>query len=362
MSKKIQISIPKPCHEDWDKMTRVEKGKFCSSCQKHVTDFSRMTDRELAQFFKKPSREAICGRFTEEQLERDIPTLQKRIPWVKYFFQFLLPAFLFSMKTTAQGKIWVKSTEKSARSTGDLAPNDISKACNTVTGDTIAVLVPAHKVLVIGQVQNITGIEISGRVTNELKEAVPYASIQLDHHFIASADSNGFYKCLLAPGIRKHSLQFSSAGYKTSDIEVEMNYVNVDRDVVLTADDLLPPVVVQATAPRILMGALISGVTIRGENEFTRQIKKEPVMFSIYPNPVKSGSALHIEWKGKAAGHHLLQLFSVSGQLIFSKEMYIDEEARLLSIDLPEVNTGQYFLRISRTKDGESFSEKLIVD
>lgn len=31
MIKNIQISIPNPCQENWDKMLPAEKGKFCSA-------------------------------------------------------------------------------------------------------------------------------------------------------------------------------------------------------------------------------------------------------------------------------------------------------------------------------------------
>ena len=112
MSKKLQLSIPKPCHEDWDAMTQVEKGKFCGSCQKQVLDFSNMNDRQVAEFFKKPSTGSVCGRFMTDQLERDIEIPKKRIPWLKYFFQFAIPAFLVSIKASGQatkGKIKVNT-------------------------------------------------------------------------------------------------------------------------------------------------------------------------------------------------------------------------------------------------------------
>lgn len=96
MSKKIQLSIPTPCHENWDKMSPVEKGKFCGSCQKQVVDFTKMSDREVAQFFKKPSTGSVCGRFMSDQLERDIEIPKKRIPWLKYFLQVALPALFFT--------------------------------------------------------------------------------------------------------------------------------------------------------------------------------------------------------------------------------------------------------------------------
>src|SRR5215204_2566694 len=102
MSKKFQLQIPTPCHENWDNMSPVEKGRFCDSCQKQVVDFSNMSDRQIAVFFKKPSTGSVCGRFMQDQLDRDMEIPKKRIPWVKYFFQFALPAFLLSIKANSQ--------------------------------------------------------------------------------------------------------------------------------------------------------------------------------------------------------------------------------------------------------------------
>jgi len=80
MSKKLQLQIPAPCHENWESMTPVEKGCFCGSCQKQVVDFSDMSDREIAMFFKRPSTGSVCGRFMQDQLNRDIEIPGKRIP------------------------------------------------------------------------------------------------------------------------------------------------------------------------------------------------------------------------------------------------------------------------------------------
>jgi len=66
---KIKLSIPKPCTEDWNKMTVSEQGHICSSCQKSVLDFSNYTDRELLDFFAK-AKDKICGRIPDTQLNR----------------------------------------------------------------------------------------------------------------------------------------------------------------------------------------------------------------------------------------------------------------------------------------------------
>jgi len=51
MAKQLQLQIPSPCHENWENMSQVEKGRFCASCEKKVIDFSYMSDREIALFF-----------------------------------------------------------------------------------------------------------------------------------------------------------------------------------------------------------------------------------------------------------------------------------------------------------------------
>src|SRR6185436_3832810 len=119
MRKKIQLSIPTPCHENWDAMTPVEKGRFCGSCQKQVVDFSTMSDRQVAEFFKKPSTGSVCGRFMSDQLGRIIEIPKKRIPWLKYFFQFAVPAFLVSLKSSAQHRREVIVTAQNA---GKMSP------------------------------------------------------------------------------------------------------------------------------------------------------------------------------------------------------------------------------------------------
>lgn len=74
MKKTIQISVPTPCHEDWQQMTLADKGRFCASCQTKVIDFTNSSDREIARTLEGSTH--VCGRFRESQLNREL-TLPK---------------------------------------------------------------------------------------------------------------------------------------------------------------------------------------------------------------------------------------------------------------------------------------------
>lgn len=71
MKNPISIKIDKPCHEDWDKMTPNEQGRFCGACQKNVIDFSTMTDNEIIAFLSEHTGK-LCGQLRGSQLNRVI--------------------------------------------------------------------------------------------------------------------------------------------------------------------------------------------------------------------------------------------------------------------------------------------------
>ncbi len=64
----MKIKIPEPCHENWNKMTPTDKGRFCSSCEKEVVDFTAMSKNEIQQYFINKTTEATCGRIQNKQL------------------------------------------------------------------------------------------------------------------------------------------------------------------------------------------------------------------------------------------------------------------------------------------------------
>lgn len=98
MKTNYKISIPKPCHEDWEKMTPDETGRFCSSCTKSVVDFTSMKAFEIQEYFLQNEGKKICGRFKNEQLDSVIIQIPRKVLFSQIrFHNIFILALLISM-------------------------------------------------------------------------------------------------------------------------------------------------------------------------------------------------------------------------------------------------------------------------
>jgi hypothetical protein len=234
MSKKIQLQIAEPCHENWDAMTPVEQGKFCGSCQKQVMDFTEMSDRQIAEFFKKPSTGSVCGRFMNDQLERDIEIPKKRIPWVKYFFTIALPAFFIS-KASAQ---------KMGKPSFTTARDTITKPATTeyitlgmVGPDRILpqedkkVPVQEIKGLSVWVVDAVTGLPVEGA------EIVMSSTLGKEKLY---AGNDGLAILNIYRKLTFHGIEISSPGYTTKKITYGEFKKGTDGRIIFKLDKVLP--------------------------------------------------------------------------------------------------------------------------
>lgn len=407
MGKKLQLTIAEPCHENWEGMTPVEKGKFCGSCQKQVVDFSDMSDRQVAEFFKKPSTGSVCGRFMTDQLDREIIVPRKRIPWVKYFFQFALPAFLMSMRASAQNP---KAKLKSDVVNSDTARKPVSDAYKMMgmvarpvnlkpfTGDTIVKATkepveainedvkmdtdttgvePSCSPFIMGAIAMTVQLnknEIEGIVVDENNQPVAFASIETGKPGeMIMADENGYFKMKeswLAKGKR---IAVSSTGFEKREIKAGgENYTAGKLRIALKSNIVLEEVVV--TAYETIRCKTITGSVsyVKGEtiavNPKTETVVSKTIPLPadenrllVYPNPVVRGTTLNISFKKTEEGYYQLLLLNQSGQVVDQKELWIDGEARVLDIRVPVLSAGSYFLVMTNKKTGNKFTEKVII-
>lgn len=87
----MKITIPKPCHENWEAMTPNEQGRFCSVCSKTVKDFTNASDDEMIRAFSDSSGN-ICGNFRESQLNRELGYSYINSLFTKFAVGFMLTA------------------------------------------------------------------------------------------------------------------------------------------------------------------------------------------------------------------------------------------------------------------------------
>ncbi len=364
MSKKIQLTIPKPCHENWDAMTPVEKGKFCGSCQKQVVDFSNMSDRQIAAFFKKPSTGSVCGRFMSDQLERDIEIPKKRIPWVKYFFQILLPAFFVSKASAekTQGKITVKSARDTVQRPlvnepvvlGEISTRNITPVCvKPPVSDTVSPVTGFTVPDVQGEVTK--NVFIRGTVVDDSGLPLPGATVMIKGTRTGTAtEINGSFSLKPPKDWKELTLIISYVGFNIKEITVKRTtYVNS------TKIELAP-----VPMEHMLMGVIVQRFDVNPGKfipVISDNIRDTVKYFKVFPNPIPTGSNLTIEWKQSEEGYFNLQLLNASGQVTYQQELWIDADARLLNIDLPQVAAGNYFLVLTSKKSGKRFTEQLII-
>jgi hypothetical protein len=88
----MKITLPKPCHENWEEMTPQEKGRFCAVCSKTVRDFTKDSDDEILDYFSDSSSENICGNFYESQLNRNMQYSVINSLFSKFAIGFILTA------------------------------------------------------------------------------------------------------------------------------------------------------------------------------------------------------------------------------------------------------------------------------
>lgn len=107
----LLITIPKPCHENWNGMSPQDKGRFCQVCSKTVVDFTSLNDEEVKNYFLQQAGKKTCGRFRSDQLTNTdslLPRLlQSSIPFWKKFLAIVLILFgslLSACKNSTMGK------------------------------------------------------------------------------------------------------------------------------------------------------------------------------------------------------------------------------------------------------------------
>lgn len=348
MREKLQLHIPEPCHENWNQMTPVEQGRFCSSCQKNVIDFTAKDDEEILDFFKNYSGNT-CGRFSNNQLNRPIEVIELKpaSSFLKYAASLLLPALLFSTRGKSQFKEQLpkqvcEKTSYTSPSTsiriGGVSATPVKTKFFTVRG--IVIDIDTKNPIAMASVM------IKGKNTGVVTDEKGYFSVNL-----TSATS---------------SLEITTIGYEKA--EVQYSKQNSNKEIIIEMKPatvgLLGEVIVVGYASR-KMGGLAGGVSIRYEKPTFWNILKDtllPSKVNIYPNPVSSSSTVNLSFPKVKEGLYQIRLFNATGQLFYSMQKQIgpgrDTEQLHLNSNMAQ---GIYLIQIIDSDNKLLQTSRLIV-
>ena len=133
-NKKIVLSVPEPCSEDWNAMPEKEQGHYCSVCDKTLVNFADMSDEEITKTIeaKKSKGEKVCGHFRNDQLNRPLQNV------LQYSRQYItLPVIASGAMLLSSMKIEEAMEQRYTHTTGVLVPRETNYGMNVLKGKVI---------------------------------------------------------------------------------------------------------------------------------------------------------------------------------------------------------------------------------
>ncbi len=345
MKNTLQLSVPKPCHENWDNFTPTTAGGFCGSCQKNVRDFTQMSDTELIAYFRNVATkqsESMCGRFRDNQLQ------------TKYDVNQWFPEWIIKENQLFYEVPVEKLSNQNLRIT---LPHFSNK--QFIRNSIAAMLILSFSV-------NAQKKIISGKITDANDgSGLPGVSIQIvgtEKGVISNAA--GEYKIEIE---KNQKLRFGFIGYETQEIKVEDNpNINLKME-----ETVLGEVVVVGYANT--KGKFSTGTygIVSNSNicsiEDTQEKLPQPKKLSIYPNIALSNDVLlkpevlETEDGTKATAFGKIEKLEVYDYYTGKnfKISYNKEPNGELKLDISRIPNGLYVVRL--LQENKTDIEKPIV-
>ncbi|MBE7173971.1 MAG: carboxypeptidase-like regulatory domain-containing protein [Williamsia sp.] len=348
MKKQTSLHIATPCHENWNGMQPVDKGRFCAQCSRQVTDFTQMTDAQILTYLSS-HRGKMCGRFEESQLNRPLAeiTPPKKRSW---YIAFSLPLLLFFQKNTAQSGHHNAST-----------PTVMAEQKRTLIGDTIisgSIAPPVPDT-----------ITVQGTVRDEQGTPIAYANIiQKNTKRGTITDSVGRFSLQLPVEDSSITLEASYVGYASAEqiiytkepvapLEMSLQLQPFRLGEVVTIGSFAP-VRARKTKERSTVTCKKVTVVEKADSAFQKLTASE--LFTVYPNPVSAGSETKIRISRK--GQYELQLLDNNSSLLKHSLATAIEDGDITSFEIPSsLPAGIYYLRVIHTGSRKSYLEKLVI-
>jgi len=230
-----EISIAKPCNENWESMSSTDQGKFCSNCQKQVLDFSGLSDAAVVELINK-SNGRICGRLNNSQLNRTVSGNQDEVKSVPFYSKiaagFLMLGLFESQDSAASGDKGLKQVVYTVSSKPEM---NLKKEKQAIGADSL-------KKVIEGVVKDVKSGEALSFVTVFVKDSKCGVLTNVD----------GRFKLVLPDSLISDSIFFKITylGYRSLEYRISQNDLPFRGEFNLEPDQVLMTTGIMITTRR----------------------------------------------------------------------------------------------------------------
>ncbi|HMK04909.1 MAG TPA: T9SS type A sorting domain-containing protein [Ferruginibacter sp.] len=281
---KLYLSIPEPCHENWQAMTVTEQGRFCNACAKEVVDLSMMTDTEVLNYFTTTSFEKVCGRTLPSQLERTISYPQEPKKRLFWYWNYIVMFIMFFSKTNTA------KAQSCSKPITELNPVKSNTKQTQVRLGSMKIKGPDPLLVVNGTI-----------VTN-------FDNVNIDD----------IEDVTVLQGSAATAIYGSEGANGAIIITTKLKVKNLDT-VTVKADPFLT-----RRVDGVLGGVGIRGIRVTGYADTkTKIVTRLTDSLKLYPNPVEKGYPIFVSLKVKEAGNYYIQVMDAIGRIVLQKQINI---------------------------------------
>lgn len=363
---KIKLTIPEPCHENWNNMTPTEKGKHCSVCEKEVFDMTGMPESEVAQKISKMESGNVCARIPNAYLDKKIE--------------------LHAAGIGNYGKMGVAGALITAVAFTPMISNPETDLSEVAKNNTIQI--SNSSIQLNGTVVNEKGEIISGvRIIIEQNNHKAFTTSLANGRFVINLDSQKITNGKAFLKIEKEGFEIVEREitidgnmengkfvlntnnvvlveqFKTIDLleEVNIEYATVGQ--MVTYKDYLPTERVysyESTGGAVVHTVYCEKVEIipeilHKENEIPKVMVEFENINSLktYPNPTTD--IINLEMLKE--GNYTIYVFTIDGKMILTENL----NSNRMTIDLSSYERGNYIVKVIDTETHESFDSKIVL-
>lgn len=370
-----RLTIGTPCHEDWDRMTPNQEGRFCQVCEKTVVDLTQMTQPQMLSIFQEKNGD-MCGRMkievprTARPAQRGVTQmLQGRLR--KFAIALLAALGFFSIsadKVFAQGGVlrgkvaYTITAEVSAyvEAGGQAVPN---AQVQLKSGRVVI----AERFTDASGVATFTGIDMGDYdlVVRWMNEKMASRSVSLvtrdnDRQDFYFEKENGRWKEVELLPIEQITLGGMVAPEPVEYIEVKGDVAPLEVEPVLPDSEEVIEHLIMGE-PTMLEVNHEDPIDLEDDEDEAENVVQEAnvssaMEVSVYPNPMDGKFSTQILGTAKGASVSLM-VFDVKGQVL-RKLTYEGGGDLFIEVDLTDQASGVYFVKVIH---GAQMIEKRVV-